>query len=325
MDLTLLQLGALNDCFFQWPAIVAPDLRDTDKFAHYTSASVAMSIIKGQSDDKRCLWLRNATLMNDFSEVEYGQWVLRHTLADLDISARLKKVCADIHPELIYMFGQMDEEARYIKANTFLLSLALHRDKELSQGKLSMWRAYGGNANVCILLEPGPFIREQTAYDVNISPVDYKGVDSFKAAFDKMFEGMEKHREELKAIDLETLKLNFKIGIDNMVLSSKHPGFEEENEWRIIKRREVWPKADLTPSQVVDVRGVMQEVFYLPMKNIEDKGVIGSSLDEILFRLIIGPTENPDLVRSAFTRALGEAGVEAPHDRVLTCGIPLRR
>lgn len=46
------------------------------KFAHYTSAQVATDIIKAPGED-RCLWLRNAMLMNDFSEIEYGQQLLR--------------------------------------------------------------------------------------------------------------------------------------------------------------------------------------------------------------------------------------------------------
>jgi len=39
--------------------------------AHYTTAETAMKIIRGRS-----LWLRNAAVMNDFSEIEYGKSVM---------------------------------------------------------------------------------------------------------------------------------------------------------------------------------------------------------------------------------------------------------
>ncbi len=43
-------------------------IRDNDrKFAHYTSAEVAVSILKNKS-----VWLRNASVMNDFNEIEHG-------------------------------------------------------------------------------------------------------------------------------------------------------------------------------------------------------------------------------------------------------------
>lgn len=323
-DLTDEDFATLDSCFYQWPIIAGVELNNDDLFAHYTSAQVAMKIIRGKDDSERCLWLRNATMMNDFMEVEFGQHLLMQALATDPIGADLVKVCNEIHPDIIHAFGQMDEEFRTIKRDTFLLALAMHRGVEQSRGKLSMWRAYGGNANVCILVKPGPFSTDQTAYDVNISPVSYNP-DTFKAGLIHITQTMHEKREALKKIDPVTVKFNLKLGVDNMVLSHKHPGFEEENEWRIIKRRAVWPVVDTTPSQVVDVNGVMQEVFYLPMKNVPDKGIHGAELNEILERIIIGPTENPDLVKRAFIRALADAGVEAPHDKVIECGIPLRR
>ena len=40
---------------------------DNKKFAYYTTADTAVKIVKNQE-----VWLRNATVMNDFSEIAYG-------------------------------------------------------------------------------------------------------------------------------------------------------------------------------------------------------------------------------------------------------------
>ena len=45
--------------------------KNNRQLAHYTTADTAMKIIKGKS-----LWLRNAGVMNDYSEIAYGKNVL---------------------------------------------------------------------------------------------------------------------------------------------------------------------------------------------------------------------------------------------------------
>ena len=42
-------------------------IRDGGRFVHYTSAENALKIIKA-----KCIWMRNATCMTDYREVQHG-------------------------------------------------------------------------------------------------------------------------------------------------------------------------------------------------------------------------------------------------------------
>lgn len=322
--LTPEQLAALDDTFFSWGKAREAEVTEDVKFAHYTSAQVAMDILRAKEDD-RCLWLRNAMLMNDFSEIEYGQSLLRLSLGTEQIRNHMVHVCGEIHDDIIKVFTLLDQEVYAIKRSTYLLSLALHEGKELHQGKLSMWRAYGGDANVCLLLNPQAFMTPQTAYDVSIAPVDYGGPERFLEGLNSLMAGMERNRDLLREVGPEIVSLNFKLALDVMILSTKHPGFEEENEWRLIHRAQLNPMENSPPSKIVSINGIVQKVFYLPMRNIPEHDVHNADLNSLLHKIIIGPTPNPDLVWEGFVELLTHSGVENPADKVDMCRIPLRR
>lgn len=318
------QLTALDDAFFSWGKEREAEVTGGVKFAHYTSAQVAMDILRAAPDD-RCLWLRNAMLMNDFSEIEYGQQLLRLTLNVDQNRDAMVAACNDIHADIVNVFTMVDQEVYAIKRSTYLLSLALHKGLELHMGKLSMWRAYGGDANVCVLLNPEAFMTPQTAYDVIIAPVDYGGPENFIAGIGALINGLRRNRDVLRTMDPELVKTNFKLALDAMILSTKHPGFQEENEWRIIHRAQLTPVDNSPPSKIVTINGIVQKVFYLPMKNIPEHDVANADLNSLLHKIIIGPTPNPELVWEGFYELLRESGVDNPADKVVASGIPLRR
>lgn len=56
------------------------------KFSHYTSAEAAISIIKNKK-----IWMRNIKVMNDYSEVKYGQFLLTEIWHHSDIGNEIKK------------------------------------------------------------------------------------------------------------------------------------------------------------------------------------------------------------------------------------------
>ena len=315
----------LTETFYSYGYAAIDEFPAAARFAHYTSADVAMQIISAPADE-RSIWLRNATEMNDFSEVEYGQFCLRQCLMDQPFAERLRNAFNAVHPDILpTAVGLLDQELTRIKANTYLLSLAVHDGAALERGVLSMWRAYGGDANVCLLLNTGPFLNPQEAYSSYISPVFYGGPEGFRAHLLALIEKVEAKRDELRQIDPNTVSLNFKFALDAAVLSTKHPSFEEEREWRLIFRPPADPSESDVPSKVVNVGGIVQRVYYVPMRNLPDKGLHGAELNEVLYRVLIGPTPNPALVREAFVQLLRDAGVDNPDERVRTSDVPLRR
>lgn len=219
----------------------------------------------------------------------------------------------------------LDDEAGRIKSSTYLLSLAQHNIQEQQSGILSMWRAYGGLANVCLILRTEPFANPQTAYDLSVSPVMYGGLLEFRKQLNTMSARMIERQEDLRRIPTETVEFNIKRALDFAVLSTKHPSFHEEKEWRVIYRPPEPPAIPDVPSKIVSVDGIVQKVFYLPMVNRPEHGILSAELNQILDRIIIGPTPNPDLVRRAFVDLLYAANVEDAINRVVVSGVPLRR
>lgn len=317
-------LAAMNDALFGYSLRRHAEITEAVRFVHYTSADAAMKIIQG-SDGKRSFWLRSATEMNDFSEVQYGNFCLEQALRDEELAKRFTAAFDAIDSRIVPDFAKLiDQEMASLKSNTYLLSLSMHRGDELQMGRLSMWRAYGGNASVCLVLNSEAF-GEQDAYDMVISPVMYAEPLAFKAMLTEMVEKVETHCDLLKTFPYEEVRDNLQRAIVYAILSTKHPAFREEEEWRLIYRPSSDP--ELEP-HIVCLDGIVQTVFLLPLENVEipdGNSVTHATLPELVERVIIGPTPNYELVSLAFWKLLTDAGVENAGTRLISCGIPLRR
>src|ERR1700723_2690452 len=132
-------------------------LPPNQRFVHYTDANAALSIIKSRS-----MWMRNATVMNDFSELRHGLGMLNSALFPEDSPRyrRFNEACRTCHPDA---FGDaikaFNEQWSTVSANLYICSISEHRPDENDHGRLSMWRAYGNkSARVALVLRiPGPF------------------------------------------------------------------------------------------------------------------------------------------------------------------------
>jgi hypothetical protein len=107
------------------------------------------------------------------------------------------------------------------------------------------------------------------------------------------------------------------------VLSTKHPGFAEEREWRILYSPTTEPSKHLTKDIQV-VGGVPQPIFKIPLRDIPEAG-IAAAIPKLLDRIIIGPTQYPLAQYEAFFELLTEAGVQDPGAKLHISDIPLRR
>lgn len=314
----------LNETLFGYSLQRHTEITDAVRFVHYTSADAAMRIIQG-ANGKRALWLRSATEMNDFSEVQYGHFCLEQAFQDQELAKRFTAAFDAVNPKIVPDFAKLiDQEMASLKSNTYLLSLSMHRNDELNMGRLSMWRAYGGNSSVCLVLNSEAF-GEQDAYDIVISPVMYAEPLAFKKLLVDMVEKVELHCEILKTFPYEEIRDNLHSAIVYAILSTKHPAFREEEEWRLIYRPTSNP--ELEPL-VVCLDGIVQTVFLLPLENVEipeGNSVTNATLPELVERIIIGPTPNYELVSLAFWKLLSDAGVENAGAKIMSCGIPLRR
>src|SRR6266567_245121 len=120
------------------------------RFVHYTSAEAALRII----GSKR-IWMRNVTCMSDYSEVQHGFRILNNIFSEPSkrkIFDEALDACAPgAAAEAIKLFNSWWAD---ISLNTYITSISEHDEKEDRHGRLSMWRAFGGNvARVAIVFK----------------------------------------------------------------------------------------------------------------------------------------------------------------------------
>ena len=293
------------------------------KFAHYTSAYAAIQII-----EKKTVWMRNAVVMNDFSEVQHGQECLIESWSDENVGGRLKALMKRIDPDLVERVQQgFNNRLHDREVQSYLISISEHGDGALDEdmyGRLSMWRAYGGDTNVAFVFNNKPFVSESNALNAFTSPVLYCDKEGFKYHFLEMIKGLEKNFDFLAEIGPDEVETRLFWALHFAALSTKHPGFSEEKEWRVIYSSTLLP-SERIKFDIETLGGVPQKVYKLLLKNYPEEGFVGATLPEFLDEIIIGPTESPWPIYEALSTRLEENGVENAWSKVRISNIPLRR
>lgn len=149
-------------------------LAEGGRLVHYTSAESAYKIIKGRE-----IWMRNASMMNDFSEIEHGLHCLIAAWMSepgIKLQAMLNRIKDGFRDQIAKLF---DIHTDGIKRATYITSLSEHNDDEDYLGRLSMWRAYGGRAGVAMVMNNAAFAATTDAIKVYSSPVFYQDQAQF--------------------------------------------------------------------------------------------------------------------------------------------------
>jgi hypothetical protein len=289
------------------------------RFVYYTTADTATSIIRN-----RQIWMRNTTTMNDYMEVEQGFECLNaaYKTEPGNIFNRSIDACfPGLSEDLKSYFNAWLPD---IRRDTYITCVSEHSAEEDQLGRLSMWRAYGGQAGVALVLNGVVMFSESDALAAYSSPVAYLNSDTFAAEFVKIAKNIEGEAEYIRRLDREAVK-NIVFNMFRFtVLCTKHPGFHEEREWRVVASPAMHPSKLPTPTVEV-VRGTPQKVLKIDLQNRPDQGLVGLSLPEILNSIIIGPCEFPQVILGAFRQLLLEAGVSEPDSKIVVSDIPLRQ
>lgn len=289
------------------------------RFVHYTRAETAVSIIQN-----RKVWMRNALVMNDFQEIAYGQMAFTHAW-NSDQGDKLRSALTLIDSTIVEQFAmQADAVVIGLRHSTFLTSLSEHDPTEDRHGRLSMWRAYGGENGVAIVLKNAPFVAISDALGAYSAPVLYGTPADIVSELARIAEGIATAADTLRSLPVqEWVRLLLQM-YRLVLLTTKHPGFREEREWRVV-HSPLWNPSSVLEETRVVVGGVYQRVFTIPLVSDPTRGLTSASVPDILDRIILGPTRYPHVAYDAFVRLLLEAGVVDAADRVVVSDIPLRQ
>ena len=288
------------------------------RFAYYTTAEVAACILTSQE-----IWMRNATVMNDFLEISHGLQCLRAAYNG-SAGAVLKRALNAAFPGLPEEIEEMfDTWLLTIQVDTYLTCVSEHRVEEDLRGRLSMWRAYGGVTGVAIVMNGTAMFSPSNALRAYSSPVFYADEAAFTDEFMRTAKGIEDEAEFIRSLGREVVKnIVFRM-FRFAILCTKHPGFREELEWRVIASPMLEPSPRLK-SDIETVRGVPQTVLKIKLENVPQEGLVGMALPELVDRIIIGPCEFPLVTRRGLVQLLNSLNVPDADRRVVVSDIPLR-
>lgn len=289
------------------------------RFVYYTTAETATSILRNNQ-----FWMRNTAAMNDYLEVEHGFECLNASYKASPgkaFNAALNTCFTGLADEVKDFFN---EWLPSIRRDTYITCMSEHLREEDQHGRLSMWRAYGEKSGVALVLNGAVMIAKSKEPVLNIfsSPVAYLNPEDFGAEVENIAKNIVAQVGYIRSLGRETVKQIAFHMLRFAVLCTKHPGFHEEREWRVIASPVMHPTQHANFSVEV-IRGTPQEVLRVDFKN--HPGLAGLALPELLDRIIIGPCQFPDIVKDAFHRLLQEAGVPEVEKKIIVSDIPLRQ
>ena len=291
------------------------------RFAYYTTADTASKIIKNRE-----VWLRNSLVMNDSSEITYGlEAAKRFWLGQVGKGKiYLDKLEAEFPGVRSQVEEQLGQSGMNWRLRTYLACLSLHDQSEDKTGRLSMWRAYG---DVAVVINNTPFVGEVAETDAlgaYFVKVDYSGQAGIEARLSHAAGEITNRVDLFGQHEMHVLVKAIVGSALVAAIGTKHPGFKEEREWRVVfqPHQEDHP---VLKRKTETVGGVIQDIWALPLCHDPEKGLSRADLPNLLDRVIIGPSPYPYVSYTAFVNLLSEAGVENVEDKVIVSDIPLRK
>lgn len=290
-------------------------VNEKKRFVYYTSADTAMKVLRNRE-----LWFRNATVMNDYSEISYGLGLIESVFSGEE-GARFRIAVEDIYSGTIVRAGELLAGWEHDwKLETYIACVSIHNSEEDRQGRLSMWRAYG---NTALVVNNTPMTAITDLLAVFSVPVLYLSEKGLSDYLSKITDAILINRTYLRGLGQEALVGYIHNMLFRFAIATKHPGFAEEKEWRLFYRPTERTSPGMTEETVV-LGGVPQKIYKLRLANEPENGLHGADIPSLLDRIIVGPTEFPYVSYQAFAGVLTDLGVENAAEKVVLSDIPLR-
>ena len=292
------------------------------RFIHYTSAEAAIKII-----NQKRLWLRNIGCMSDYQEVHHGFNILLRYFSvpgqGVAFKNAINAIALGAADEAINNFDGWFKSG-VIKNKTFIASLSEHESDEDLHGRLSMWRAFGGNtARVGLVFNVPARSTGAEALNLIFSPVAYFKDADADQMIPQVIRNISANIPFLKSVERQQI-VNWVFSMLLIgVTCVKHQGFREEKEWRVVHCPNLYPSPKIERINET-VAGIPQIIYRLPLDRTVDPILDDLDFSNLFDRLIIGPSPYPNVMFDAFADALTYAGVSDAAKKIFVSYIPIR-
>lgn len=293
----------------------------TPLLSHYTSLYNLENILKNEE-----IWLSNPLFMNDLEEVRFG------VLTGFDLVITNDKLRSSLGDEeridrFFDHFSQCYEDfANEQVIDLYIMCFSVHNADD-GDGRLSMWRGYGQNGSGAALVFDTSKVTVIDDSPLALAAVQY-ATNQDRAALLRA-----KIEEVAIFLTANDIPLEYLHAVADALFKricifavfSKHIGFYEEEEWRLVYLKDRDEKDKLKPyfSYFNGTEGI-QPKLKLPTKAIP--GVISEDFkfSDIIRSIIIGPTSSSPLARASLQRMLEAIGKPELVDRLYMSNIPFR-
>ncbi|XUM21213.1 DUF2971 domain-containing protein [Bradyrhizobium oligotrophicum S58] len=304
------------------------DLRPEDTFsakkpllAHYTSIQTLEKILASNE-----VWFSNPLFMNDLDEVRFG--ILQANEIVLS-SSRLVDACKTQERALLFKNHFTHFFNRFVNEHAldiYVFCLSNHSPED-NDGRLSMWRGYGADGNgACIVFDTAqievsdntPLIISQVSYDTTQARLDW--LRQKVSDFETLLAAANVPDDEL---NIAAYALFERIKI--FALFTKHRGFLEEDEWRIVylPDRDHEKRLHSMFNYFIGPRGVEPKLRFkispIPGLTADDL-----SLSKITQRIILGPSISTPLAYASVRRMLDLNNHPELKSKLRVSSIPFR-
>lgn len=291
--------------------------------AHYTSIPTMESIVRNDE-----LWLSNPLFMNDIEELRFGVNIGAH---EFRMHQGIKEACGNDarYDALRLAFEErLDLISNENAFDTYLLSFAEHCVDKDADGSLSMWRGYGVNGNGVALvvdlaqvptIQDSPFILSKVFYASGAQRVDW-----IKRKLD-MFADLLASDKALPETSFPQVVSNLLERLVIFALFSKHDGFKEEREWRLVylKDRDFNQKFfDMLSYAIVE--GGVQPKMKFKTNALERISGMPFSFRDALHSIILGPSISNSLAVTSVSRMFSSLSLFDVAGKVKASSTPYR-
>jgi hypothetical protein len=289
--------------------------------AHYTSIQTIELILKNDE-----LWLSHPLNMNDHQELIGG----------LSFAMRAINECKDLYEAFekaeqyhLFLSEFQGWQNSYGENDAFDLYVACFSRHNVAQpdGRLAMWRGYGDYGNGAAIVIDSSKLQPVEENPLVLAAVNY-GTDEDRYQWcQEKVRAVADHILRFGLADTDIREAAYYVFQRFLLFSlfSKHIGFSEEEEWRVVYMKDRDTDRLFTPMfGYAHGRFGLEPKLKLKLDGKTPHFPSDFRLEDIIHSIIIGPRASSPLSRYATRRMLEQIGKGGLREHVHTSTIPFR-
>jgi hypothetical protein len=290
--------------------------------AHYTSVETLEKILRCEE-----IWLSNPLYMNDLEEMRFGVTQGAQLFLTSEIVSQVAGTderANILHNAFRHCHNDLTQKGAL---DVYVFCLSEH-DRGDTDGRLSMWRGYGGHGNGAALVFDAAKLHDPPEAPFFVSEISYGSTDTRLGMLNHLLTDWSQicRSTNMESDQLWIAAYYFFQALLVFALVTKHLGFKEEHEWRVVYVPQNDPHKLLKSSMgyAIGDHGVEPKLKFKLASPIPGFLPGALSLDNLVHSIILGPTVSSDLSVLATKRMLERIGKQYLLERVTASRIPLR-